>query len=628
MNEINISSITKGTAHIRGNDSKTFSAEENLNDFFNKIKNVLVKESPSKEAGDIFSERDKMVLSIYNSHLQVADLIEQQNRLHQQIGAEDLDTRIQEEQKKIGASDELLKIMSNKDAFLNQLSVTDSQTYGALSALAYSEFVKENLEKIPQRTETDLAVVSYHRALENLNVYGEKLNKIISNTAPSKIKSEIDAFVKGLDEVFGIKLSNYTQDDIVVAIEKKKQEIQNNIAHFKNQAAIEQTEEIKRLQQLLQQNRFAKHLEVQGIFYRNNGEFSGFAAYDREKHQLSIVFAGSKSTGDWMKNFMGWNAKASSRRGLLTNMNLHAGFLSHLEDLSDETFEAAYRIIKNLSNQKQAKKLDIVGTGHSLGGALATLFTASAKEMAVSMGIDVNARGCTFGAPNMVHSGSVDKMNELFGGAGNWVRFENSLDPVPVACFWKDNPGVSIRYNAEFFYDKAHALQIFGQNPHGSENYYHSIETHMDEWKKSTQQLLELVSKKEAMKQKSAELKAKADALLAEIQKNMIAIIDFDQKNNTQLAQTRNWHLAQLETQVNGSKKALEKALSDVESLEFSENELTTSTIASFASNFKKAKELAKLTQFIYEDAQKADQAKTEKKKSRKAMKELKALLS
>jgi Lipase (class 3) len=240
-------------------------------------------------------------------------------------------------------------------------------------------------------------------------------------------------------------------------------------------------------------------------------------------------------------------------------MNIHSGFLSHLEDLSDEAFEAAYRIIQNLSSQRTDKTLEIMGTGHSLGGALATLFTAAAKQMADSIGIKVNARGVTFGAPNTVHGGSVDKMNELFGGPGNWVRFEQSLDPVPLAVFWKDSPGVAIRYKGAIFVDTANAFQIFGQNPHGSSNYYHSIETHMTEWKASISPLTLLVNQKEGILKKISDLKKQANDALSEINKDMSKIQDIDLKHSGQLFEFRSRLLELLKDREEASKKKLEE---------------------------------------------------------------------
>jgi hypothetical protein len=556
----------------------------------------------------LLDERSLMVSQMLDDHKKLTELSEKQKKLEDNLKSYRYDEQIDEEIKKMNGSKELLGILADKNALINTLSSDDAQRYAALSALAYEEYTEGRLKRSKLSTQTDLEITKNTKLLESLKSYESNLSDLFKLKDPQKIASQIKKFKAGLKDIFGVDVGESNQYDVInEAISKKINNLSDQIEKLKEDALLAQSDDMIKLQKVLKQNRFAKDLEVKGIFYRNDGEFSGFAAYDTNNHRLHLVFAGSKSRGDWIKNLFGWNAKASARRGLLTNMNIHAGFLSHLENLSDESFEMAYKMIKTLSDQKPDKPLEISGTGHSLGGALATLFTAAAKQMAESMGVHVKASGVTFGAPNLVHGGSVDTLNKLFGGAGNWVRFEHSKDPVPLAVFWKDNPGVSIRYNGSIFWDTANAMQIFGQNPHGSDNYYHSVKTHAELWQQSVQQLRSIVQAKEEKLSEIRNIKSEANKVSSSLNKKMIAVVNFDVEHASHLAKEKSSYINRLTKEIEEYESSLKKAFSQAESLEkqFEEGGLSESMIAPLSSQLEELHAKMERARFLMEDVEK-----------------------
>lgn len=615
----------------------------------NKLKNIVpqsVLDSNvvvSDAKNSYYSVRDKIVLNIGKNKISADALILKQKLISEQLTKQKINERVSVEQAKIGASDQLAEVLSDKAAFINQLSASSAQTYGALSAqtygalsaLAYEKFEEGSLSRTPKETQTSLAIQTQQKILENLEKYSLGISDILK-TKPTKVAKEIASFVNTLKHTFGIDvpcqnkvngISMYLQDDIISAIGEKSLALKTKISSLTELSFAEQADQINDLQKLLDQNKYAKGLQVQGIFYRNNGEFSGFAAYNEDTHQLSLVFAGSKSKSDWVKNLMGWNDKASARRGFLTGMNLHSGFLSHLEGLSDEAFRGAYRILDKLNAKHKDKPLEVVGTGHSLGGALATLFTACTKEMADARGMKINVKGCTFGAPNLVHGGSVDHMNKLFGGAGNWVRFENSYDPIPVACFWKDSPGLAIRYKQDFFYDTAGAMQIFGQNPHGMNNYYHGIETHMNKWKKSTEDLITVLNQREKFRQELQAVKSASNDHLKAGHAAMRELVDFDSLHVAELALHQDVHLEQLQAHRLESKKALEEMRAKIQNAAVATEGLSKVEYEAMESSIKRLVEQDKLTELMYEDAKAMNFQKIEAKTRKVQIKQFNALI-
>ena len=148
-----------------------------------------------------------------------------------------------------------------------------------------------------------------------------------------------------------------------------------------------------------------------------------FSVYKKDK-QIIIVFKGSQELTDWSTN-----SKITKQKFLDDEVHVHAGFGSSLE-LFLTTVKSSEREldgikIKDLYKEllKKDSEYTLLITGHSLGGAIATLFSAYLKHCHMPKEQMV----CyTFGAPPVAWLDFYSKYKDL-----NLHRITNQFDPVP-----------------------------------------------------------------------------------------------------------------------------------------------------------------------------------------------------
>lgn len=126
---------------------------------------------------------------------------------------------------------------------------------------------------------------------------------------------------------------------------------------------------------------------------------------------IVIVFRGSDSKSDWFANF-----QASQEAGPLSNSKAHEGF-------QDALFPAVISITNIIDKFNTANK-KIWVTGHSLGGALCSLYAGMLIENNYSVyGL------YTFASPRPGNANFAKQLNELVKGPH--YRVVNSNDIVP-----------------------------------------------------------------------------------------------------------------------------------------------------------------------------------------------------
>jgi DNA/RNA endonuclease G (NUC1)/pimeloyl-ACP methyl ester carboxylesterase len=120
-----------------------------------------------------------------------------------------------------------------------------------------------------------------------------------------------------------------------------------------------------------------------------------------------VAFRGTSSPGDWLANL---DVLFTSR----PYGKVHRGFFRALEDVQD-------RVMRALSDLGKSR---VIVTGHSLGGALATVFAAEAPDdLPISWVY-------TFGQPRVgIGSDFTSAVNGRYGN--RFVRFVNNNDVVP-----------------------------------------------------------------------------------------------------------------------------------------------------------------------------------------------------
>ena len=400
-----------------------------------------------------------------------------------------LSIELDEKLSAIQADRELLDISRDENCLLNQLTTEEVGEFGNLSAAIYSAYynkvsaVKKSSKKSTDELELELlqkqvnamegAAISITDLLSSSDVSETKALKKIVQLLNNMEKLGV-SFDQGVERS-GKKIQDINDLSAVNRqILRKKNDLEGKVRDKEivlsgqNATHAEQVKRALRLSATYGDKYEAKH-----VLYRNNGEFSGLVLYNKDENRLVFSMAGSKSVMDWYYNFNGWNGRLNNVTGTLAGMHVHSGFASHFNDVQDSWGAFIRSFMKTYKEESHDKPLEILGTGHSLGGALAEIFTLSTVEVAEKNGVTVGKRGTvTFGGPNVFNAVDLEEVVERMGGKGNFIRIQDKYDPVPHAAFWRNSPGVVIRGNAGLFSDEAGAMALpMRLNPHSSGDY-------------------------------------------------------------------------------------------------------------------------------------------------------------
>lgn len=395
-------------------------------------------------------------------------------------------------------------LISTSSCFMNQVTSDQAKLYGNLSALVYQIDQEKKIGKADKKvTKLERQVTLLNEQITLIETWQKTLMADLTTVIDTE--KTMEAIRKNIRNVFKVEFQKEVEITMITSFMIDKiQSLQNGISELETQKNQENSAYFAEATKVFGHNLLGSDYEIQGVFHRNNGEFSGVAAYDKEKNELVLSFAGSKSSGDWIKNLFGWNSKLSAKHGLLTNISFHSGFGSHLDDNADSFFSFMHSWMRSYQRNEETRPLKIVGTGHSLGGALAEIFTAATKQLANKHKIASNVGVMTFGAPSTVNSNCLDTYTNLLGGAGNIIRFAHSYDPVPKVVFWKTAPGaVKIEGDNSLFSDVNGTLVLpIRLNPHDSSEYYHAAETVFKQWKNEFNKLQNQVNELNNLKAK------------------------------------------------------------------------------------------------------------------------------
>ncbi len=204
---------------------------------------------------------------------------------------------------------------------------------------------------------------------------------------------------------------------------------------------------------------FLKNLKAQGYEVDTFSGKSGFNAADESgiiaflDKKVVVAFHGTESTNDWISNL---------RAGMVPGQqigysgNVHAGFLS---DYLSVQAEIKRKILEYAeANNMSASDLEITFTGHSKGGAAATVAAADfIQDEDLGLGgrksvqnevddgfltietTDASNRGnkvklVTFASPRVFDLDFAQQMNDDLG-KGNHIRFGVYSDVVPAVPF-------------------------------------------------------------------------------------------------------------------------------------------------------------------------------------------------
>lgn len=373
-----------------------------------------------------FEERVELVKQLNKKGDEYTAANKERQRVHNEIKVEK--ETLNRFAKAAGFTTDSTDILKNQNCFLNAVTKQDAKEYANLSALVYDIDHKKSLGKTPSqitKLDRDISI-----KLDEISMLQEKL---VSITKSSSVK-EFESLKTSL-KIFGIVLDKQAGvSDAHRAINNRITTVETEVSELQAKKSVENTEFLAEARNVFSRNLQGMKYDIEGVFHRNNGEFSGAAAYDKDNHKLVLSFAGSKSWMDWGKNILGMNRKLSKSHGLLSNISFHSGFGSHFDDNADSFFSFMKSWLTQYKETNPKETLTLVGTDHSLGGSLGEIFSAAAKEMAENMGIKINLGVMTFGAPNTVNANTLENYTGRIG-EGNVLRFAHSYDPVPALVF-------------------------------------------------------------------------------------------------------------------------------------------------------------------------------------------------
>ncbi len=138
----------------------------------------------------------------------------------------------------------------------------------------------------------------------------------------------------------------------------------------------------------------------------------GFVAVDAKRHLIVVSFRGSHSIRNWITNLQ-FEQDACD---LVSDCEVHAGFMSAWKDVQATVTSAAQSL--KAANPSYA----VIVTGHSLGGAVATLAAAYLRKAGLPCDL------YTYGSPRVGNEAFVSFVTNQPGAE---YRLTHLDDPVP-----------------------------------------------------------------------------------------------------------------------------------------------------------------------------------------------------
>lgn len=161
---------------------------------------------------------------------------------------------------------------------------------------------------------------------------------------------------------------------------------------------------------------------VEVYFFDGNKRNRACVQFYTVHYEKELVFAirGSESVSDFLADSFCWKEKFQDVDA--GNVRVHAGFLGQYQAMRFAVISAIYKMIWKAQNKS------VVFTGHSLGGALATLCGAATKNEFPDLHVSVY----TFGSPRVGNKA----FTEVFKAVDVSVRCVNGSDLVTSIPYW------------------------------------------------------------------------------------------------------------------------------------------------------------------------------------------------
>jgi hypothetical protein len=198
----------------------------------------------------------------------------------------------------------------------------------------------------------------------------------------------------------------------------------------------------------------------------------GIIGYNESKKIISISFRGTQCLSDWCNNmtFSQLPIKYTEPAVLL-----HGGYVSIFKHLKKDLYRKLLAIGYRLS-PKEKKELTIILTGHSLGGAVASVTVPFIKKYFPTTHIKL----VTFGAPKV---GKQDYNNWLDENEIKVTSFVRKTDPAPYAPASLRNcmlgTVIWLHHFYHFLWPLVHDMRYYLKAMLNIYNQYRDIEDHV-----------------------------------------------------------------------------------------------------------------------------------------------------
>ncbi|WP_440618026.1 lipase family protein [Cysteiniphilum sp. 6C5] len=175
-----------------------------------------------------------------------------------------------------------------------------------------------------------------------------------------------------------------------------------------------------------------------GIVYYKKGQ-------DNQNDQILVAFHGTENVSDIMTDLKASKIKATLH-GSVNGSRVHNGFYQRYSQGRNDFLELLNQYIHQA--QTRNKAVDILVTGHSLGGALASLAAIDLIGDIKVKNLEATAKVklITFNSPRVFDNDSAEKVNEILGD--NALRLWRKGDPVsavPMGSLGYKHVGKSLK---------------------------------------------------------------------------------------------------------------------------------------------------------------------------------------
>ena len=168
------------------------------------------------------------------------------------------------------------------------------------------------------------------------------------------------------------------------------------------------------------ENFFVKDFVPATIIYNRYYDVNGFIGTSEIEQAIYVVFRGSMTITNWLDDF----ETLMTSYPMCSQCSVHAGFYYSAQSVKDTVVQWVQQL------QKQYPAYDVVVTGHSLGGALATLTAVSLHTNDIT-----KVRCFSFGSPRVGNAAAAAYISNLLPDIIRTTHYKDIVPHNPFTHF-------------------------------------------------------------------------------------------------------------------------------------------------------------------------------------------------